>query len=67
MISNTQTVLPASNQAASSFSSSINPNTSAIESLIRGMSESFLAKLQESSFFFFFFFFWNSEFIVHCF
>jgi len=47
---NTQTVLPAPNQAASSFSSSIDPNTSSIKSLIHGMSESFLAKLQESSF-----------------
>jgi len=47
---NTQTAGPAPTQAASSFSSSIDPNTSSIESLICGMSESFLAKLQESSF-----------------
>jgi len=37
-------------QSDSSFSSSIDPNTSVIESLIRGMSKQFLAKLQESSF-----------------
>jgi len=47
---NTQLAPPASNQAGSSFSSSVDPNTSSIESLIHRMSESFLAKLQESSF-----------------
>jgi len=47
---NTQTAPPAPTQADSSFSSSLDPNTSVIESLIRGMSEKFLAQLQESSF-----------------
>jgi len=46
---NTQLAAPAP-QADQSFSSSIDPHTSSIESLIRGMSESFLAKLQETSF-----------------
>jgi len=47
---NSQTVPLATTQPDSSFSSSIDPNTSVIESLIRGMSEKFLAQLQESSF-----------------
>jgi len=47
---NTLTAAPAPTQSQSSFSSSIDPNTSVIESLIRGMSEKFLAQLQESSF-----------------
>jgi len=47
---NTQTVALAPTQPDSSFSSSIDPNTSVIESLIRGMSKKFLAQLQESSF-----------------
>jgi len=47
---NTQAAAPAPALSASSFSSSIDPNTSVIESLIRGMSEKFLAQLQESSF-----------------
>jgi len=47
---NTQAVAPVPTQSDSSFSSSIDPNTSVIESLIRGMSEKFLAQLQESSF-----------------
>jgi len=46
---NTQNALPAPLQEDKSFSS-IDPHTSSIESLIRGMSESFLAKLQETSF-----------------
>jgi len=47
---NTQAAVIAPTQPDSSFSSSIDPNTSVIESLICGMSEKFLAQLQESSF-----------------
>jgi len=47
---NMQIALPAPIPVESSFSSSVDPNTSSIESLIHGMSESFLAKLQEFSF-----------------
>jgi len=41
---------PNTQLAGSISSSSLDPPTSSIESLIRGMSESFLAKLQETSF-----------------
>jgi len=47
---NTQAAVPVPTQSDSSFSSSIDPNTSVIKSLICGMSEKFLAQLQESSF-----------------
>jgi len=47
---NMQTAPPVPTQSDSSFSSSLDPNTSVIKSLIRGMSEKFLAQLQESSF-----------------
>jgi len=47
---NTQLAPPVPTQSVLSFSSSIDPNTSVIESLICGMSEKFLAQIQESSF-----------------